>query len=429
MIPKLAARALPALLLLGCGSLHAQGWLETRVAIEDFVIDEDLESATALGDDLLTKAEAEFGATSTQLVDAHILLASIYRQDANFEDAELHLLRAIDIVELRDGELSTTLIQPLVTLGETYFEARDFELSLATFEEARAIGRRAFGLLNFEQLEIIDRMTAAALSMLDFDQAHEFQRQALAIVQRTHGEKSIEFIDAKFRLAAWYLRYGESEAARRTFLEIERIVDDFTDDPLLAIRVLRTKAVVMRNGTEATRDYRTNPLELEQALKLAEELPERDPLLEAEILRDMGDWYVSLSIGANVAEPYEKAWAMLDSVEDGFDHQHEWFGPLTSIRIPPFDSRLVSREPDAPWGRIEIAFRLDTQGRAHEVRIRQSVPAGLLDDVAIRHILGSRFRPRMDRGALIESDAVIGWDFQYDPSFVEALTASGPAAE
>lgn len=427
MISKLAAFACAALLLLGWSGARAAGWLDTRVAIEDYAVVDDYESALALGDELLTQAEAEFGPTSTELVDGHLLLASLYRQDANFDDAELHLLRAIEVLETRNGEHSTTLIQPLVTLGDAYLDAGSYPQALATYEEARAIGRREFGLLNFEQLEIIDRMAAAALLMNDFDQAQALQREVVAIVQRVHGEDSLEYVDAQFRLAAWYMRMGRPDDARRSFLTIEGVArEKYADDPLLAIRILRTKAVAIRNADPATRAGRTNPLELEQALELAAALEVPNPLLEAEILRDIGDWHVSLSKSAEIALPYMQAWALLDSVDNGFRYQHEWFGPLTLISAPPFESRLVSREPDAPWGRIEITFTLDTSGRASNVRVAQSVPQGLLDDTAIRQILASRFRPRMDRGRLIASEATIGWDFQYHAALVGDAPATAP---
>jgi hypothetical protein len=418
------------LLLLGCGGAHAAGWLETRIAIEDFAVEKNYEAAFELGDELLTQAETEFGATSTELVDAHLLLASIYRQDSNFADAELHLLRAIDVLELRNGEQSTTLIQPLLTLGDTYFESGAYPEALATFEEARAVGRRAYGLLNFDQIEIIDRMTASALLMQDLEQARALQREAVAIVQRTHGEKSLEFVDAQFRLAAWYSRYRQNDDARRTYYEIENVVkEQFADDPRLAIRILRTKALAMRNGDPWALEGRTNPRELEQALKLAEELVEPDLLLQAEILRDIGDWNVSLGIAHDIADAYRQSWDLLDSVEGGAERQHEWFGPLAILRSPPFESQFVSREPDAPWGRVEIAFAIDAYGRANDIRITQSEPVGLLDGAAVRHILASRFRPRMDRGELIESEAVIGWDYQYDAALVEDQTTIELPAE
>jgi len=429
VVSKLAARACPALLLLGSSGVHAE-WLETRIAIEELAAEKEFESAFELGDELVAQAGTEFGASSTELVDAHLLLASLYRQQSNFDDAELHLLRAIEVVELRDGEHATTLIAPLLALGDTYFDAASYPQALATYEEARSIGRREFGVLNLDQIEIVQRMSAAALLMSDYDQARALQRDIVGIVQRVHGENSIEYVDAQFRLAAWYMRVGKSDDARRTYLAIERVVrESFDQDPLLAIRILRTKAVAIRNADPVTRADRTNPLELEQALEIAATLEERDLLLEAGIWRDIGDWYVSLSKSPHMIAPYAQAWALLDDADNGFEQQHEWFGPLTLISAPPFSSRLTSREPDAPWGRIEIAFTVDTHGRASNIRITQSQPPGLLDEVAYRQILASRFRPRMDRGEVVPSEATIGWDFQYDPTLAQGLTANVPVAE
>ena len=428
MISKLAARAFPALLLLGCGVAHAEGWLETRVAIEEFAVERDYEAAFALGDELVAQAEVEFGASSTQLVDAHVLLASLYRQVSNFEDAELHLLRAIDVVEIRDGVQATTLIPPLLALGDTYFDAGSYQEAIATYEEARAHGRREFGLLYIDQLEIVQRMSSAALMMSDYDQARALQREMAAIVQRVHGENSIEFVDAQFRLATWFMRLGKVDDARRVYTRIQAIArEQFHDDPLLAIRILRTKATALRNADPEARADRTNPLELEQALEIAAALEEPNPLLEAEILRDIGDWYVCLSRYSDVAMPYMQSWAVLETVEDGFKLQHDWFGPLTLVCAPPFNSRLISREPDAPWGRLEIAFTLDAMGRASEVRITRSDPAGLIDDAAVRQIMASKFRPRLDRGRPIATEATIGWDFQYVAEPRQSVTAVAPA--
>ncbi len=424
MISKLAARACPALLLLGCGGVHA-AWLETRIAIEDFAVEEDYEAAFDLGDELVAQAEAEFGATSTELVDAHVLLASLYRQQSNFDDAELHLLRAIEVIERRDGEQSMALIRPLITLGDTYFEARSYPEALATYGDARSLGRREFGLLNSDQIDIVQRMSAAALLMGDYEQARALQLEIVALVQRASGPDSIEAVDAQFRLASWYMRNARIDEARDIYSAIENTVrEQFADDPLLAIRILRTKAVAVRNGDPEVLFDRTNPLELQQALEIAATLEEPNPLLEAEIWRDIGDWYVSLSEPPHMTAPYLQAWALLDSVERGFEHQHDWFGPLTLIIAPPFNSRLMSRDPDAPWGRIEMSFTLDTEGRARDIRVTQSDPPGLLDNAAIRQIRASRFRPRMEGGQVIESQATVGWDFQYD----ESLAPAAPTA-
>jgi tetratricopeptide (TPR) repeat protein len=430
MVARLAATALSALCLLGWGGAHAAGWLETRIEIEELATSQNFEAAFALGDEFLSQVEAEFGATSAELADAHLLLATLHREQASLDDAELHYLKAIEVLSMRDGELAIGLIEPLVSLGETYFESGQYELSLARFDEARAIGRRSYGLLNFEQIEIVDRMSVVYLSMGDFDQARDLQRAAVALVQRTSGKQSIEYVDAQIQLADWFVLNNEVEDARRVFLEIESMLrEPFADDPLLKVRLLRTTAAALRNAIPRARSNRRSPDELEQALRIVEELDEPDPMLQAEILRDIGDWGVALSMGADIAQGYTNAWAILDSAESGSERQQEWFDPLTLINAPQFRSRMVVRDPGAPWGRVEIEFTVDTQGRARDILITQSDPPGLIDDAAIRQLMQSRFRPRMDNGRLIDSKAVVGWDFQYDPASVQTVSANAPALQ
>jgi len=429
---RVSACALSAVLALGPGIAHAAGFLETRIAIEEFAVDGEYDRAFELGDDLLTQAEQEFGATSNQLVEAHLLLASLYSQYGNFDDAELHMLRATGIIEDRDGSQSATLIQPLLGLADTYFAAGEYAQSIATYEEARAIGRRAQGLLNFDQIEILARMSAAADLLDDYRQARALQYEAIGIVQRTYGADSIEFLDAELRLAGWFTRRGQTADAWDTFDEVDRLFNlEFADDPMVEIRILRTKAALDRieaqNGTE--NDDR--PVNLRKALDIVLRLEEANPLLEAEILRDIGDWNVALSRIREIALPYEQAWAILDSIDGGFRLQQEWFGGLTLISAPQFLSRFISGDRDAPWGRIEIAFALDTDGQTGNIRITRSDPPGHLDEQAIRQIELSRFRPRMDDlGRLIVSEAAVGYDFRYDPDSIENTTDSAsPAAE
>jgi tetratricopeptide (TPR) repeat protein len=422
----------------GSGVAHAE-FLETRVTIEELAVDGEYESAFELGDELLTQAEQEFGATSNQLIEAHLLLASLYRRAGNFDDNELHLLRATAIIEARDGAGSPTLIEPLLTLGDSYFAAGDYARSISTFEEARTIGRRAEGLLNFDQIEILARMSAAALLMDDYRQARALQYEALGIVQRTYGADSIEFLDAELTLAGWFTRRGQIQDAWNTFDEIDRLFNlQFADDAMVEIRILRAKAALKRVEAQAGNEppgstYLVRPVDLRNALDLARDLEEPNPLLEAEILRDIGDWNVAVARLAEIAWPYEQAWAILESIDGGFRLQQEWFGGLTLISAPQLLARFISNNPEAPWGRIEIAFALDTRGQTGNIRITQSDTPGPLDERAIRQIELSRFRPRMDdSGRLIASEASVGYDFRYDPASIESVIATetpSPAAE
>ena len=414
-----------ALLLLGIGPAGASGWLETRVEIEDLAEAEEFELALARGDEYLALIEESFGPQSQELAEAHLLLAGIHRRNRSYEAAEFAQLRAIGIIENRDGPAATSLIEPLVTLGETYHESRQFDLSLATYEEARTIGRRTWGLLNQEQLAIVDRMTGVALSMGDFDEALSLQREHLAIVQRFHGADSLEFVNTSFDHAKWLLRQNAADEAMRAYLDINKLIaGNFADDPLLMVRLLQSSADFLRNAGPQVLRMRTNPDELERALKIVESLEVPNPALEAEVLRDIGDWNVSLALGRRIEEPYQESWELLGALENGEQLRSEWFSGLTMIRNASINSRFLSAEADAPWGRVEVGFTLDANGRATGMEIIRSDPAGLLDEPALSQVSAARFRPRIADGELIASRGVVGWDFQYDPDWAERFSTA-----
>lgn len=428
-MPSIRAFGLSAILLLGMDAAGATDWLETRVEIEELAEAGEFELAIARGDEYLEQIEEAFGADSQELADAYQLLAGIHRQSRNFEDAELAQLRAIEILEGLNGRSSISLIEPLITLGNTYQASAQYDLSLAVYEEARSIGRRIYGLLNQDQLEIIDRMTASVLAKGDREGAQNLQRDALAIVQRYYGAESLESVNASFDHAKWLIQQFATTDAMRAYLDISDLIENnFDDQPLQKIRLLQSAADFLRNAGSGVLRMRTSPDELELALEIARSFDMQDPRLEAEILRDIGDWYVSLSLDRKIAEPYLESWEMLSQLPDGDRIREEWFsGRLVMVRNAGIISRFLSSAPDAPWGRLELSFTLDAFGRPSGIEVIHSDPPGLLDGAAMNQIGSARFRPRMTNGKPVASNGVVGWDFQYQPNWAEFFSG-GPAA-
>src|SRR5690606_26262420 len=121
-------------------------------------------------------------------------------------------------------------IEPFLALGDAYYAARERELSLYAFEQARAIGRRAFGLLNEQQISILGRMARS----LPFEEAQKLQLEAVTIVRRLHGENSREYLDANYRYAKWLIDVSAWLHAEHTYRLMQRIIDEhFGGDPAL----------------------------------------------------------------------------------------------------------------------------------------------------------------------------------------------------
>jgi TonB family protein len=178
--------------------------------------------------------------------------------------------------------------------------------------------------------------------------------------------------------------------------------------------LLRVDADNRRRALLSRSDPPGEPNELEEALRILDELGNPDPLLRAEILVDLGDWHAAFNRTWVVDDAYRAAWNALAEVDNGDDLRQEWFSDLTVAYSAPFVSRHLTEEIDAPVGRVAATFTIDVNGRPDDFEVIESRPDGLLDQAARRQVLNSRYRPRMVDGRLIPSTGTVSWNFQYE---------------
>jgi len=415
---------LSGLLALATSLSHAATWLETQIEIEELAAAKDYGAAAGLFDDLIEQVRESFGDSSAELADSYLLVAEVQTRNGDYLEAVGNILQAIELHERNEGPLSSRLIEPFIALGETYDAARERELALVAFEQARAIGRRSFGLLNEGQIPILDRMTRS----LPFDDARELQLEAVTIVRRLHGEDSRAFLDANYRYAEWLIDVSAYAYAELAYHTMHRIIDEhFGGDPMLRVELLRTNAANIR-GTPAV-GFRAKPKELEEALSIVTGFDRPDPMLHAAVLRDIGDWNVAHGHVDDIDDAYLNAWDILDGLDGGDDLRRKWFSGQTAVSPTPLLSDIQSTDPLAPWAQVELTFTVDTWGRPVDIQVVGSDPPGLFDRAAIREISKSRFRPRMIDGELVASPGSFTWRFQYDQIVAEALRTDAAISE
>ena len=388
-------------------------WFETRLAIEELAEGGDHAAAIALGERLLELAEAEFGAASAGLAEAHLLLARVHRESGDFRAAEASVLDAIAIYEGREGPLSPVLISPYLDLGKTYDEAGDHAAALSSYSEARNIGRRHYGLLNEGQLEIIELMTAAAEELGQIEEANALQLEALTLVERNHGESSLETIEARFRYAAWLREQRLYEDERRFYYQIQRIIDrEFGGDPLMHVRALRARAASYRDEDNGDNIGQSG---LRESLELLDAMTDPPLLLKAQVLVDLGDWEVHFARTGPVGDEYLQAWTLLGEIENGEALRDEWFGGLTEVDMSSISMRGLTTDPAAPLGFVEIHFTVDATGRTRDLEITDSHPQGLKDSAVLRQYRDAKFRPRIENGQLVAFRHARRAQFRYEP--------------
>jgi tetratricopeptide (TPR) repeat protein len=387
--------------------------------IEEALEAGDLDRAASLGERLIELTIAEFGEVSRELADAYMLVADVDRRNENYTAAEAGILRAIDVYADLDGPLSPVLIDPFLDLGENYEEAGDYTSAISAYGEARTIGRRNFGLLNFDQLAIIDDMTAAAEQLGDLETAQQLQLEALTLVERNYDEFSLEAIDARYKYAGWLRSNRRHEEARAYYFDILRAIKRYyDDDPMMRIRAYRARAASYR---EEDFDDSAGLSGLRESIELLEAMPDPPLLLLAELYLEAADWNVEFSTGAGfiASEDYLMAWQLLGRVDNGDTLRREWFEDLTVVEMGSVSRRGLSDDPDAPKGSIEIHFVVDRAGRARDIEVVSANPPGLKESDFVRQYRNGRFRPRVEDGALVDYRRARLIEFFYDPSFVD----------
>jgi TonB family protein len=368
----------------------------------------------AAGERQLKSNIAQYGGRSLQVAEAHLDLANAQREAKDFDKAAENYLAAVDAYRAVDGAFTPLAIGPLTSLGDNYHEANDDSNAVTSYSEARTVSRRAYGLHNTEQIELLDRMSRSLLALNQLTEAEAQQVEALRLQQRANPPGSDEVLEAIYKYAGWL---GD-----RLYFQLER------DQYARALRVIRqvygdndARQVRPLLGIGNTYREERNPASmgisaLEDALKLLQEQPERDPVATAMALRDIGDWAVAFGKTGYSGTEYQQAWQVLGSAPNGDELRHQWFTGANYVLYEPISSRGLSTDPDALSGHVTVTFDIDRAGNTDNVALVESDPAGLKDEAVLRHIRRSRFRPVLENGSVIVGKSLaIQVKFRYLP--------------
>jgi len=374
-------------------------------------------SATEASQAYLAATEQQYGHNSLPTAEAFTGLAEAQRAAGDHNAAAEAYLAAIEIYRAVDGPFTGLALAPLVSLADNYNEAGKYAEAVSAYGEARVVSRRAFGLLNEEQIPLLDRLSETLLGMNEPAEAEAQQVEALRIVERNWPPESPQALAAIYKYADWLAARYEYQRARDQYSRALRTVRDVYGkedarqvEALLGIgNSFREQRIPESQGYGA----------LEDALALLEAAPERDPLALATVLRDLGDWQVAFGkVGYDGAE-YRRAWQLLGEVADGDTLKRQWFSGPNFVLREPLSVRDISADPTAPEGYVLSTFDLHTNGETYNVAVADSKPAGLKDEAVLRNVRRSRFRPQMANGEIVEGTRLaLRFTFRYEPESV-----------
>lgn len=372
---------------------------EASLEFERLVDAEDYEAADQVGRRMVELTIEEFGARSTEAGDAHVALAEAQSSAGEFAAAEENFLVAIEVYRDNEGVYNENLVRPLVGLGDAYQADDQYLNAVSAYNEARSVSRRVFGLLNESQIDILDRMTRSFTNMNQYVEADEQQLEALRLVERNYPPQSEAVLEAIYKYAAWLResrRYGEE---REHYQRAIRIVHEhYGEESPLLVKPLRETGNSFRSQGAAVGQGISG---LRQALEILQAQADPDPLMLAQVWRDIGDWQVAFSRVDPGGEEYTRAWMLLGAVDNGDALRDRWFSGIDYVFREPLSQRGLSADPDAPSGYVLVKFDIDVTGHTDNVEIIEADPQDFKEEAVARHVRLSRFRPHISDGALV----------------------------
>ncbi|MGI9257739.1 MAG: tetratricopeptide repeat protein, partial [Gammaproteobacteria bacterium] len=206
--PEMTAEGLDAeeideeTLAAGQSALDAAARLEAQIMLADLLDEELYDEAVVVAERIVELTEAERG----ESVDLGIVLSNlaiVQRRAELYEESEANFVRAIETIRAVDGNFSDAVINPLVGLGINFQQRGEPMQAITIFEEARTVNRRAYGLMNEEQIDILDHMSSVMIDLQRYAEADRLQLDALQLRERIYGAESMEILPAIYKFAGW----------------------------------------------------------------------------------------------------------------------------------------------------------------------------------------------------------------------------------
>lgn len=392
--------------------------VDTRARFDGFVELGEFSSAVETGRELIEQTKAEMGAETDATANAMTLVGRAATQAEDFDYAEALFLDAIALYEANNGTLSPVLIEPLTGLGDNYQASDAHPEAISAYVEARSLSRRNFGLLNKDQIGLLDEMSESYLQLEQLETADELQLNALRIAERVDGFENPAVLPALYKYGAWLRSIGRFADERLLYLRAMDIIKRSygKDHPLSAVPLRETgnsfRVERIAEGLGAS--------SLKRSIAVIEGAEEPDALELARSYRDLGDWYTAFSRTGKGAAEYRTAWRLLDQVEDGEEYRRRWFRSGRFVFYqPPAQRGLRTRgsEPGLKDGFVTLRFDLTARGRPTNIELVDADPKDFKEESVKRALRRSRLRPILadDGNPILAEGLVRRYEYIYKP--------------
>ncbi len=381
----------------------------------------------------------------------------------DLDAAEVSFGRALELLEGRVGIVSRRLIGPLAGLGAVHAARGNPALAADALQRALAVSRRANGLFNPDQMELLESLVEQYLAVGNGDGVERERRYAVQVVQQEFGADDPRTIPAHMRLANWYEkteRYADARgewqrvvdvASREsggrnaaTILGLVAIARNHRLQFVLEPESLETMAIPIDPATGRplplmmppersgiARLDREGEVAAQRALALLEQTPDPPKKLLATALTELGDWYVTADRIAVAISYYRRAWPLF--VETATLEEPNPLAAPRPLRYRPPDAATRHRkraDAEVVTTPFEFTMTVSATGETADVKLRSSGVDEYRAGHLRRSLARAQFSPRFEDGEPVATDDYRFTEVWYDlAASVAPETAAEPEPE
>ena len=158
-------------------------------------------------------------------------------------DPKMSLLeQKIADIENEYGIFSKDLYFPLVSMANQQIEEKLYADSIATLKRAQSLSHRHKGVLNIDQIDIINKLTKLAIIRADFKDANRYQKFAF-FLRKKEARDPENIVGAYLGMAEWLANTGQLTAARS---ELRKGFEFSGSEPELTLMLLLEESRIRR---------------------------------------------------------------------------------------------------------------------------------------------------------------------------------------
>jgi tetratricopeptide (TPR) repeat protein len=370
-----------------------------------------------------------FGINSVDSARALTNLGIAQHQNEEYEAAVLNYTAAIDIIERVEDRLNSNLINPLKGLGAAELASGHPDNAVDSFERAVHISHVNEGPHNLEQVDILESLAEAFLSVGELDEVEDIQAHIFSLEARDVELDSLEAIPALQRQALWQHRLQFFEKERYTWRKIIEIIENRrSEDDLSLIPPLTElgKSYLYIGQTDMAfhqpSSISSGEIYLKRALRIAEGSPDATWQTREDAMLALGDFYIMSGKPSRARKIYSDTWELLSGDEEQLKNRHDHLETLVVLQDvnPPryvgIDGEVQSQLPGDNYqtGKIVYDYSVSTRGLTTDIEMVEAEP-DVFEDME-RAVLNN-LRAMIHRPRLVDGNAVQTDDLTYTHTF------------